>query len=269
MKRCSWNRHFAPMKVRPGVAIRLMRTAVPITICLAGIGHLSATSFNVNFDPSTSSAPADFFTAFNYAIAFYQSTFPDPITINLDVGWGEIAGSDLNPGNLGQSRTNQQGFYSYSQIRSALVADAKSNADSLATANLGTLDPTSGRPFVMSNAEAKALGLLAGNAATVNGWVDSEVLRHSPLIRTTERSQISTTLSVWRNTRSQKSWVVMVSRRTALHRAGIRRLIFFGTRLPTPWIWCRRRARTFRLTGAIRSSTRSAALRETTATGQD
>src|SRR3569833_200791 len=75
-----------------------------------------------------------------------------------------------------------------------------------------TLDPTSGRPFVMSNAEAKALGLLAGNAATVNGWVDSEVLRHSPLIRTTERSQISTTLSVWRNTRSQKSWGVMVSR---------------------------------------------------------
>jgi hypothetical protein len=61
--------------------------------------------FNVNYDASLAGAPAAFQPAFQNAISFYQSTYSDPITINIDVGWGEIDGNPLNPANLGQSRT--------------------------------------------------------------------------------------------------------------------------------------------------------------------
>ena len=36
---------------------------------------------------------------------------------------------------------------------------------------MGVTDPTGGRAFRMSNAEAKALGLRAANAAGIDGWV--------------------------------------------------------------------------------------------------
>lgn len=127
--------------------------------------------FNVSFDSSTAGAPAGFFTAFNDAIQFFEAQYSDPITINLHVGWGEINGNSLSPGNLGQSSTNQQGFYNYNQVKTALVSDGKSAADSTAIANLPSTDPTGGARFVMSNAEAKALGLLAGNAPGIDGWV--------------------------------------------------------------------------------------------------
>jgi hypothetical protein len=128
--------------------------------------------FNLSFDSSTSAAPAGFFPAFNDAIQFFQAQYTDPITINLHVGWGEINGHSLNPGNLGQSSTNQQGFYNYNTVKTALTNDAKSAADATAIANLPATYPAgSGNIFVMSNAEAKALGLLAGNAAGIDGWV--------------------------------------------------------------------------------------------------
>ena len=133
--------------------------------------HASTLTFNVTYDASTASAPAAFFSAFNDAIQFYESKFSDPITININVGWGEINGRSLSPGDLGNSQTNQQGFYSYSQIKTALQNDAKTAADATGIANLPSTYPVSGAPFVMSDAEAKALGLRAGNAAGVDGYV--------------------------------------------------------------------------------------------------
>ncbi|MDB5293343.1 MAG: hypothetical protein JWL69_4584 [Phycisphaerales bacterium] len=130
-----------------------------------------AVVFNLTYDASTAGAPADFFTAFNSTAQLYQNTFNDPITINLQVGWGKINGNNLNPGNLGQSLTNQQGFFTYTQIKTALITDAKSVNDATAIANLPLAYPVVGTNFVMSNAEAKALGLLAGNAAGIDGYV--------------------------------------------------------------------------------------------------
>jgi hypothetical protein len=131
----------------------------------------SALTFNLTYDSSTVGAPAGFFTAFQYAINFYQSNYNDPVTINLQVGWGKINGGNLNPGNLGQSSTFQPGLKTYAQIRAALVADAKSADDAQAVAHLPATDPTGGATFVMSNAEAKALGLLAANATGLDGYV--------------------------------------------------------------------------------------------------
>ena len=143
-------------------------------VCYAVLGWVQparAMSFTLTYDPSTASAPAGFFTAFDDAIQFYEAEFTDPITINLHVGWGEIDGNGLNFGDLGQSATNQQGFYTNSQVKTALTNDATSAADATAIANLPAADPTGGAHFVMSDAEAKALGLLAGNAGGIDGYV--------------------------------------------------------------------------------------------------
>ena len=119
----------------------------------------------MTYDLSILSAPAGFQTAFQDAINLYQTTYTDQITINIDVGWGEIDGNPLNPRNLGQSRTNQPGNFTYSQVRNALINDAKAAADFQAISTWGVTDSTGGCAFCVSDAEAKALGLHAANAS--------------------------------------------------------------------------------------------------------
>jgi hypothetical protein len=146
-------------------------------LLLTGVASLAlsdpaeALVFNVTYDQSVAGAPAGFLPAFTNAINTLTSTYNDPMTINMNVGWGEINGGSLNPGNLGQSLTNQPGALTYTQVRTALINDATSSNDAIAVSGLGVADPTGGKQFEMSNAEAKSLGLLAGNAAGTDGWV--------------------------------------------------------------------------------------------------
>ena len=156
----------------------MRRNTVPIFTIIFGLWILAglalparALVFDVTYDASVGMAPAAFQTAFQDAIDLYQTTYTDPITIHINVGWGEIDGNPLSPGNLGQSRTNQPANFTYSQVRNALLSDAQSAADSQAVSTLGVTDPTGGRVFRMSNAEAKALGLLPASASGVDGWV--------------------------------------------------------------------------------------------------
>ena len=156
----------------------MRRKTVPIFTTIFGLWILAglalparALVFDVTYDASVGMAPAAFQTAFQDAIDLYQTTYTDPITIHINVGWGEIDGNPLSPGNLGQSRTNQPANFTYSQVRNALLSDAQSAADSHAVSTLGVTDPTGGRVFRMSNAEAKALGLLPASASGVDGWV--------------------------------------------------------------------------------------------------
>jgi hypothetical protein len=124
--------------------------------------------FNITFDSSVSSAPAGFTSAIAAVVNYYTNVFNDPITINIDVGWGEVAGQALASGALGESQTNL-GVFSYSQVKTALAADAKSADDTTAVASLASSDPTNGGSFALPTAEAKALGLGAG--AIVDGYV--------------------------------------------------------------------------------------------------
>jgi hypothetical protein len=144
----------------------LSAAAFFVCVCLSA-ARAEAMSFNVTFDSSVSGAPSGFLTAFNFEVQFLQSQFLDPITINVNVGWGEVAGHALAPGNLGQSQTNQQ-QYTYAQVHGAMQADAKSPDDATA---VGSLPASNSSTFAMSNAEAKALGLLAGNATGTDGFV--------------------------------------------------------------------------------------------------
>jgi hypothetical protein len=123
--------------------------------------------FNITYDSSVSNAPAGFSNAITDVVNYYESVFSDPISVNIDVGWGEVARQSLS-GALGASETNLGGF-SYSQVKTALAADAKSADDATAIASLPGSDPTGGGSFVLATAEAKALGLSAGTA--VDGYV--------------------------------------------------------------------------------------------------
>jgi len=120
---------------------------------------------------SRRAASAGFFTAIDNAAQFYESAYTDSITINMQVGWGLIDGRSLNPGDFGQSQTNQTGVYGYATIKNALTLDSKSADDATAVANLPANYPVSNASFVMSDAEAKALGLLSGSATGIDGYI--------------------------------------------------------------------------------------------------
>jgi Ca2+-binding RTX toxin-like protein len=122
---------------------------------------------NVVYDTSVNSAPVAFKTVINSVIGFFENSFKDPVTVTIDVGYGEINNQTMSPGSLGQSLTVLNG-YSYSQIKSALTADAKSADDSSAVASLPASDPTGGHYWV-AQAEAKALGLTTGTG--LDGYV--------------------------------------------------------------------------------------------------
>ena len=122
---------------------------------------------NVSYDGSVSRAPAGFKTVVGQVVQYFQSHFSDPVTVNINVGYGEVNGSKLGAGALGESNTNLSSV-GYSQLTQALAADAKDSTDSSAAASLATNDPTGGHYWV-STAEGKALGLL-GPSSDVDGW---------------------------------------------------------------------------------------------------
>src|SRR5207237_8326224 len=61
------------------------------------------------------------------------------------------------------NQTSCDGDNSYNGVRNAMIRDARSSADWTAVASLPSIDPTGGRPELMSTAEAKAFGLLSYN----------------------------------------------------------------------------------------------------------
>ena len=125
---------------------------------------------NFTYNQNVNSAPVGFTATLNAVASFFQSTFSDPVTININVGYGTVNGQPLGGNALGTSLTYLSN-YTYSQLRSALAADAKTADDSSSVASLPlpANDPTGGNYWV-STAEAKALGL-AGASSNLDGYV--------------------------------------------------------------------------------------------------
>src|SRR5437899_11816297 len=96
---------------------------------------------HVSFDTSVNGAPAGFQAAIDYAVSFLNSKFTDPTSVNIDVGYGEVGGTALDAGALGESSTYIR-HYSYAQVRSALAADARSSVHASTLASLPSADPT-------------------------------------------------------------------------------------------------------------------------------
>jgi len=123
---------------------------------------------NITWDSSVASAPAAFKTAVIAAAQYLESQFTDAVTMNIDVGYGEVAGYTLGSNALGSS-LSYLSSYSYSAIKSALSKDATSATDTAAVASLGSTSPISGTLWT-TTAEAKALGLLT-STTQLDGYV--------------------------------------------------------------------------------------------------
>ena len=150
-------------------SLPLMLAALAGASVLAMSGSADALVIDATYDSSVSSAPAGFKTAFQDAVNYFDATFSNPVTVNIDIGWGEVGGSSISAGALGESETYLAGYYSYGQVRNALISDARSAADQSAVASLPAADPTGGRSELMATSEAKALGL-TGHSGT-DGFV--------------------------------------------------------------------------------------------------
>jgi hypothetical protein len=126
-------------------------------------------NINVTYDASCNNAPAGFKACVQAAVNYYDTTFTSPITINIDVGYGEVDGdaSSLQTvgGDLGRSQFPFGPAVSYAQLRAALIAQGAPGA-----VNLPTSAPT-GNTLDMSRAEAKALGLFTDNSSTIDGYI--------------------------------------------------------------------------------------------------
>jgi len=125
----------------------------------------------LTYDQSVNTLPAGFVNALNAVVQFYDSQYDNPITVNIDVGYGEVDGQSLGQGALGESETflNE---YSYSAVRSALIANATSQDQISAANGLPASDPTPGGDgnYWVSTAESKALGLMGASTA-VDGFI--------------------------------------------------------------------------------------------------
>lgn len=164
-----------------------------MALCLGWIGSTSIAHAQLifNFTPAvgTSQAAIDGFTA---AGNRWSSIFNDNVTVNINIGFSALGAGIL------ASAGSTQANYGYANVRNALIADTTSTTDTTATANLQAgpalsllLNRTSNSPngsgsatpfldndgdannslMRMSNANAKALGLLAANNAAVDASI--------------------------------------------------------------------------------------------------
>jgi hypothetical protein len=125
---------------------------------------------NVRFDPSVHRAPAGFKAVVNSVVHFFEAQFSSPVTVNIRVGYGEVAGHTLShsPGLLGQSLYYLDAF-NYLQVQTSLVGRA-SSADDLAAAAALPLSSPVGGDIWLSQAQAKALGLIADTGG-LDGYI--------------------------------------------------------------------------------------------------
>src|ERR1700726_425866 len=103
---------------------------------------------NVSFDSSVANAPAAFVAAVNYVVNYYDSLFTNNVAININVGYGEVAGQAMGAGALGETIVNKYVWASYNSVVSALQAESAPGASTLPSSS-----PLSGTLFV-AQAEA-------------------------------------------------------------------------------------------------------------------
>lgn len=104
---------------------------------------------------------ANIHSAFNYAANESQNLYTDPIHVNINVTTGNVG--------LGQSSTALDGFFTFAQVKNALLADQTAHPSpngAISVSSIGA-DPTGGTgTWVTSRAESKALGLRADDLLT-------------------------------------------------------------------------------------------------------
>ncbi len=131
-----------------------------------------ALTINLIYDSYVTSSPysSQIQAAVNKAAQFLQSTYSNPITVNIQIGWGEILGYTVT--SLGASDASWHGYYTMSAMENALLSMPQSSNDTLAYAHFppaSLYSSTAG--FWLTTAQQKTLGLIPANSASIDGYV--------------------------------------------------------------------------------------------------
>jgi hypothetical protein len=134
-----------------------------------------ALQINAVYDSSVTSRSdfAQIKSAFGQASDAWSNVLSDNVTVNIRVSWGSVGGYVLGNGTLGGSLDSLYGYFSYSQIKSWLSNDSSTTDDKTALKNLPLVSSPAGNKFVLSSAEAKALGLVTSynSAFAYDGYI--------------------------------------------------------------------------------------------------
>jgi len=134
------------------------------------VGAATGLQFNLSWGSSAANAPAGFKQAAIAAAAGLATEFGNKVVLNIQVGYGEVAGQPIDPGAAAESGTYSGGV-SYAALTNAFKQyAANSSIQATAAASLPASNPTSGGSFVVSSADAKALGL-APASQNLDGYV--------------------------------------------------------------------------------------------------
>ena len=122
---------------------------------------------NLIWDSSTSNAPTSFRSAVQQAADILSTTILNNITVNIQVGVDSIGGQPMDATAAGVAYPTS--FYAnYSQTVSQLSHAAIQNGGLSLASVLPAADPSAGN-FDISNAEAKAFGMINPNASGIDG----------------------------------------------------------------------------------------------------
>jgi len=133
------------------------------------VGAAGGLQFNLSWAASAANAPAGYRNAAIAAAAGLSADFSTKAVVNLQIGYGEVAGGAI-PANAAAESGSYTTTVSYSALRAALQKNAGNSAiQATAAASLSQTNPTNGT-LKISVAEAKALGLVA-SSTPVDGYV--------------------------------------------------------------------------------------------------
>ncbi len=132
----------------------------------------SGLHINLIWDASVAAAPAAFKTAIQSAATMLQNAFSNKITVNIAVGWGEIGGTKISQSGVAEGGPNGGVWVSYANTKVDLLGSATSTDDKTAYAALpATLNPNGNGNVAVWLAQEKALGLLSGTDAGLDGSI--------------------------------------------------------------------------------------------------
>ena len=125
---------------------------------------------NLIYDASTANAPAGFKAAMQVAASYLDSLITSNITVNIDVGWGEVNGTAVTGNSLGEAEM-QQSAETYARVVSNLKKNATTADDKSVIANLPATNPFANNSIEVSLAQQKAWGLISATGTEVDGFV--------------------------------------------------------------------------------------------------
>ena len=132
-------------------------------------------TINLELDTNAVNAPAYYIAGWEAAAQMLSAAIHNPITINLEVGYGEYPGDGSAEPSDGASaffNVNNYVTDSYQQIRSNLLSDATSSEVTTAINDLPNTPALNGQSsFYIASAEAKVWGQISPTNSAIDGFV--------------------------------------------------------------------------------------------------